>query len=153
MRGPRATLGALLLAATAACGDDPPAPPARATPPAPTRPRSRDEVATFLQIMVGYRSERFPDTFRRSASEARARADDLLEQLRAGTPMERLIAEHTDDRDDAGKPFNGGSYTIARGVTPVMPVVEKVVFSLAKGELARAPVDTGVAFLLIRRED
>lgn len=156
-RAPRPALALVLLASLASgCGGDEPGPAPGPAPapvaPAP-RPRSRDEVATFTQILVGYRSERFPDTFRRSAAEARAIADDLVAKLRAGASMERLVEQHTDDRNEEGKPFNDGTYTIARGVTPVMPAVEKAVFSLRKGEILPTPLDTGVAFLVLRRED
>jgi hypothetical protein len=68
--------------------------------------------------------------------------------------MALLVRNYTDDRDEAtGLAFNDGSYTIARFQTQVIASVRDAVFSLRAGELRPEPLDTGLAYLVIRRDD
>ena len=133
--------------ALVACGENE----APAPAPAP-RASSPEDVATISLIMVVYRSATKPE-WPRSQDEARARAEEAVRRLRAGESMETLTRELTDDVDEeTGTPFNGGTYTISRRKPGAMHAVKDVVFALKPGELMPRPVDTGLAYLVIRRE-
>jgi hypothetical protein len=143
----RAAAGALLVLALAAplagCGDAP----------APSPPRSppADGSIEFTQILVGYRVEgRTP--FLRSRSEALAFAEKALSRARAGESMQSLVEELTDDRDARGEPFNRGSYTIAKSDRRVVRVLREAILDTPVGELHPRPVDTGLAFVVFRRD-
>ena len=153
----RAAAALLALLALAGCGDgDGPAgdgPAGKRPPGAGTRgPAARKDVATFSQIMFVYRGAN-GQTFKRTRPEALALAQDMLRRIAAGEPMAVLIRNYTDDLGVDGKPFNSGSYTIARTQTQVMASVREAVFALQPGELRAEPLDTGMAFLVIRRDD
>lgn len=141
-----ASLGLALVGLASGCDDRPSAPSPPARPPSTAR-----DVATFSQIMLIYR---FPDgrTPPRSREEALALARDLLRRARGGESFDALLREHTDDRGDDGKPFNGGSYTIGRTAGAVLQVVRDTVFRLEPGEVHRAPLDTDLAVLVVRRD-
>lgn len=144
---PAVALLALLL--LAGCGDGAPPTGARRG----TRgPAARTDVATFSQIMFVYRGAD-GNVLKRTRPEALALAHEMLRRIAAGEPMSLLIRNYTDDVGDDGKPFNSGSYTIARDQARVMPVVRDAVFRLGRGELLPEPLDTGLAFLVIRRDE
>lgn len=109
-------------------------------------------MATFSQIMFVYRGAN-GQTFKRTRPEALALAQDMLRRIAAGEPMAVLIRNYTDDLGVDGKPFNSGSYTIARTQAQVMASVREAVFALQPGELRPEPLDTGMAFLVIRRDE
>ena len=134
-----AALAAILavLAALSACGDD------RAPARRPSGPAS-GESATFTQILLRY-------DVTRSKAEAKELSVKLIGRILGGERMEDLLLRYTDDRDEGGKPYNDGSYTIPRG-SAALPVVERTVFALKAGELAPDPVDTGLAYLVVRRD-
>lgn len=148
----RAAAALLALLALAGCGDgDGPA--GKRPPGAGTRgPAARKDVATFSQIMFVYRGANGM-TFKRTRPEALALANDMLRRIASGEPMAVLIRNYTDDLGVDGKPFNSGSYTIARTQTQVMASVREAVFALQPGELRAEPLDTGMAFLVIRRDE
>ena len=82
-------------------------------------------------------------------AEARARADSLLQCLRAGEDFARLVARTTDDpatRD------NGGDLGLfARGT--MLPEVERAAFAMRPGDLSQAPVKSPVGYhILLARE-
>jgi hypothetical protein len=145
LRAAAIALAALVAFLLARCGDGPQ--PSPGTP----SPSSPQDVATFAQILVVYRSDAKPD-WPRTKAQALARAKEALGRLRAGRPIEEVTAEFTDDRDASGAPFNSGTQTIRRGVTRELPVVTDRVFRLKPGELLGDPLDTGVAYVVIRRE-
>jgi hypothetical protein len=148
----RAAAALLALLALAGCGDgDGPAGP-RPVAPGPRGPGARKDVATFSQIMFVYRGAN-GQTFKRTRPEALALANDMVRRLAAGESMAALIRAYTDDLGVDGRPFNSGSYTIARHQTQVMASVREAVFALQPGELRTEPLDTGMAFLVIRRDD
>jgi hypothetical protein len=120
-------------------------------PTAPRRARPADEVVTFHQVMIGY-AVPGRTKFARSKAEAFDLAQRVLARARGGEPFDALIRAWTDDRDELGRPFNRGSYTIARRATPTLPQVKAAVFGLAPGALLPEPLDTGLAYLVIRRE-
>jgi hypothetical protein len=130
----------------------PAAPSPTSTGPAPATPSAHPDVATFSQVMLTYASKRFPN-FKRTKDDAADLAEKLIARLRDGDRMDLLIHDFTDDRDDDGKVYNSGTYTIARGRTRVMKSVESAVFGLKPGAVYPLPVDTGVAFLVIRRDN
>ena len=123
----------------------PPAPP-------PLTPRPRDEVATFSQILIGYQRPDGKSANARSHAEAETLANELVARLKAGARMEELISKYTDDRKDDGSVFNDGTYTLARKGSPALPVVKAAVFALKPGQLYPEPVETGFAFLVLRRD-
>ncbi len=148
----RAAAALLALLALAGCGDGDGPTGKRPLAPGPRGPAARKDVATFSQIMFVYRGAN-GQTFKRTRPEALALARDMLRRLAAGEPMAVLIRTYTDDLGVDGKPFNSGSYTIARTQAQVMASVREAVFALQPGELRTEPLDTGMAFLVIRRDE
>lgn len=148
----RAAAALLALLALAGCGDGDSPTGTRPPAPGPRGPAARKDVATFSQIMFVYRGAN-GQTFKRTRPEALALAQDMLRRLAAGEPMAVLIRNYTDDLGVDGKPFNSGSYTIARTQAQVMASVREAVFALQPGELRTEPLDTGMAFLVIRRDE
>ncbi|MFO0933467.1 MAG: peptidylprolyl isomerase [Planctomycetota bacterium] len=148
----RAAAALLALLALAGCGDGDGPTGTRPPAPGPRGPAARKDVATFSQIMFVYRGAN-GQTFKRTRPEALALAQDMLRRLAAGEPMAVLIRNYTDDLGVDGKPFNSGSYTIARTQAQVMASVREAVFALQPGELRTEPLDTGMAFLVIRRDE
>lgn|GEM_PF-4620248 len=149
MTRPSLAVAALLL--LAGCGDGPGPTPAGARG-AARGPAARNDVATFTQIMFVYRGANGA-TFKRTRPEALALANEMLRRIAAGEPMAMLVRNYTDDLGVDGKPFNSGSYTIYRTQPRVMPAVREAVFRLGRGELLPEPLDTGLAFLVVRRDE
>lgn len=79
-------------------------------------------------------------------AQARARADSLLERLRAGEDFEAMAARVTDDpatRD------NGGDLGVfARGA--MLREVERAAFAMRPGDLSRAPVKSSVGYHVLK---
>ena len=158
-------LGAIGLAAWLALREGPiaaPKPPGPSAVPAlpvsPRGPHGKDEVATFTQILIGYRLSptmvgKVKEPNPRSHQEAEALATRLIERLQAGEPMNALVLEFTDDRGEDGTPFNGATVTLARKASPALQVVKDAVFSLKPGELYATPIETGLALLIVRRDE
>jgi hypothetical protein len=86
----------------------------------------------------------------RSRQEAYELARALIERARKGERFETLLA-YTDDKDETGHPFNGGSYSFAQD-SPALPAVKRAAFATPVGEVAPEPVDAGTAFLVLRRD-
>jgi peptidyl-prolyl cis-trans isomerase D len=79
---------------------------------------------------------------------SRARAQDLLKQLKAGAKFEDLAKKYSEDRGSAS---NGGLYEkVERG--RMVPEFDKAAFSLPKGQLSDL-VQTSFGFHIIRVED
>jgi hypothetical protein len=138
-----AALAALLLLACGKGGGGDPA--------GTSSPRRIPTVVTFTQIWVGYATPNGPAHVTRTKAAARALAESLVARIRGGEPMDPLVRQFSDDREPGEEPFNGGSYT----KTPAQirdPEMRRVVFSLEVGETASAPVDSGIAFHVIRRD-
>jgi hypothetical protein len=140
----RAIAAALAALALLACGRDGGGAPPREGPARPT-------TVTFTQIWVGYATPGGPAHVKRSKEAALALATTLRRRVAAGEAMGPLVREFTDDREPGGEPFNDGSYTKTREQIP-HPELRRVVFSLGVGELAAEPVDSGVAYHVLRRD-
>jgi hypothetical protein len=147
VRGVPALVGlaaAVAALALLACGNgETPTP----TPPSP--PPVRPAVVTFTHVMVGYAPALA--TAKRSKAEARDLAHSILARIRGGERMEPLVLQFSDDREPGEEPFNGGSYT-KRPEDITVPELRRVVFSLAVGQLADEPVDSGYAYHVVRRD-
>jgi len=79
---------------------------------------------------------------------ARAKADDALKQLKAGTKFEDAAKKYSEDPSSK----NGGSVGwIKPGGFPV-PEVDKAAFSLAKGATSDV-INAGYAFVILRIDD
>jgi hypothetical protein len=158
-------LACLAAALLAGCGDDPGDPPpvgtgpvpavpapgeSRSPPVGPTAPAEPVRSVQITQLMLVYRTPRVPEATR-TKDEARRLARDLLDRARRGTPLDDLVAAHTDDRGDDGRPFNRGSYSLdpREERTRLLVAAAKAV---PVGELAPEPFDTGVAYLVFRRD-
>jgi hypothetical protein len=140
-------LAATALCALTACGPDAGRPPPRSGPPAPPP----DTSFEITQVLIGYRVEgRTP--FTRTRAEAYRRAQQALDRALAGEPLERLVLEMTDDRDPEGQPFNRGSYTLPKSGGPQMKVLQDAVRATPVGRVHEAPVDTGLAYVVFRRD-
>jgi hypothetical protein len=146
----RTTLVAWALALSlGACGDDPPAPtPPTATPPAPVSPRPKTYQITM--ILVRYRTPGVEDVAR-THDDAKRLATRLTDEIRAGASMESLL-RYTDDLGDDGRPFNGGSYSLRAGDPKVNAGLLALIETLEPGALAKEPYDSGLGFLVVRRD-
>ena len=89
------------------------------------------------------------DKSEEETEEARRKAEDVLEQLRAGADFEELAGEHS---EDPGNADSGGDLGwVTRG--DMVPEFEDAGFALQIGELSAAPVKTDFGFHLIRLDD
>lgn len=123
------------------------------TPPPPAvAPRSSRATVTFTQIMLLYQRDKSAPTVTRTKEESLVLARTLIDRIQKGASMESLVVEFTDDRGNDGKPFNSGSYSMARS-KPANEDIKRVAFGLDVGKLAPEPVDSGFAWHVIRRDD
>ena len=89
------------------------------------------------------------DKSEEETEEARTKADEVLEQLRAGADFEELAKEHS---EDPGNADNGGDLGwVTRG--DMVPEFEDAGFALQIGGLSAAPVKTDFGYHLIRLDD
>ena len=83
------------------------------------------------------------------AEEARAKAEEILEQLRGGADFAVMAKEHS---EDPGNADSGGDLGwVSRG--DMVPEFEEAAFALQVGELSAAPVKTEFGYHLIRADD
>ena len=136
-------LALLASAATlAGCGD---------TEPLPGRAEPSSIQITQVTLVYG-RPVKERENLLRSKEEARRLALSLIERIQAGERMESLLLRYTDDLDPVSRePTNSGTVTLAR-VTPALSSVKDVAFRLKVGELHPKPIDTGIAYLVVRRD-
>ena len=111
------------------------------------------EIASITQMLIAYRSELTAKdaSITRSKLEAHDLAFTLLERLRKGESLTKLLGAYTDDRGPDGRPFNDGVYLILRGAG-ALSIVQRAVFATARGSLCEEPIDTGFAYLIYRRD-
>ena len=89
------------------------------------------------------------DKSEEETEEARRKAEEVMEQLRAGADFEELAKEHS---EDPGNADNGGDLGwVTRG--DMVPEFEDAGFALQIGELSAAPVKTDFGYHLIRLDD
>ena len=89
------------------------------------------------------------DNSEEETEEARRKAEEVLQQLRAGADFEELAKEHS---EDPGNADNGGDLGwVTRG--DMVPAFEDAGFALQIGELSAAPVKTDFGYHLIRLDD
>jgi parvulin-like peptidyl-prolyl isomerase len=81
--------------------------------------------------------------------EAKARADSLLERLRAGEDFAELAAKVTDD--PATKDNGGDLGLFGRGT--MLPELERAAFAMRPGDLSAAPVKSSVGYHLIKARE
>lgn len=82
-------------------------------------------------------------------AEAKAKAEDLLKQLRAGADFAALVKEHSEDATSAAK---GGEFGIIRRSDRIPEEIKKVIFSLKTGEVG-GPVRQPNGFYLFRVDE
>lgn len=92
-----------------------------------------------------------PD-WKTTKEEALVIARDLIAKAKAGTPMEELVYAHTDDRGDDGKPFNRGDYSLDPRDRSTQARLIAAVERTPVGEVASTPYDSGVAWIVFRRD-
>ncbi len=85
----------------------------------------------------------------KSVDQARAKADDVLKQLKAGGDFSALAKKNS---EDAGTAKNGGSLGWVKPDAFPVPAVAKAVSSLAKGANSDV-IDAGYAFVILRLDD
>jgi hypothetical protein len=118
--------------------------------PDPAHHKGGLDSVTITQIMVAYKAAGGVTTATRTREEARRFAESLLQQIQDGTPMERLL-KFSDDLGPDGKPFNDGSYSLARN-SPARAAILKAAFDTPVGQVTPKPVDSGLAWHVIRRD-
>lgn len=106
-------------------------------------------LATPEQYRVGEQVELSHILVRGEPEEARAKAADLLEQLRAGADFEALAREHSEDPGSAAR--GGALGAIQRGQT--VPPFEEAAFALTEvGQLSEL-VESQFGFHIIRLDN
>jgi peptidyl-prolyl cis-trans isomerase C len=85
----------------------------------------------------------------RSEAEARQRADEVVQKLRAGEDFAKLVAEYS---DDATSKAAGGDFPSVRFASSYPDEVKKAVFPLDPGQVTD-PIRQVSAFYVIRVED
>ena len=85
----------------------------------------------------------------RSEAEARQRADEVAQKLKAGEDFVKLVAEYS---DDATSKAAGGDFPSVRLSSSYPEEVKKAVFALDPGQVS-APIRQVSAFYIIRVED
>lgn len=82
-------------------------------------------------------------------AETRAKAEDLLRQLRAGADFVKLVKEHSEDATSAER---GGEFGTIRRSDQIPEEIKKVIFSLKAGEVG-GPVRQPNGFYLFRVDE
>jgi parvulin-like peptidyl-prolyl isomerase len=80
---------------------------------------------------------------------AKAKAEDLLKQLRAGADFVALVKEHSEDATSAAK---GGEFGTIRRSDKIPEEIKKVIFALKPGEVG-GPVRQPNGFYLFRLDE
>jgi peptidyl-prolyl cis-trans isomerase C len=79
-------------------------------------------------------------------AEAKAKADDLVKQLRAGADFAKLAAEHSEDKESAKK---GGEYATIRRSDNYPAAIKDAIFKL-KGDEVSDPVKQPAGFYIFK---
>ncbi len=82
-------------------------------------------------------------------AEAKAKAEDLVKQLKGGADFIKLVKEHSGDAASAAK---DGDYGMIRKADPMAPDLKKAVFDAKPGEIA-GPVRQANGFYIFRIEE
>ena len=82
-------------------------------------------------------------------AEAKAKAEDLLKQLRAGADFAKLVKEHSEDATSADR---GGEFGTIRRSDQIPEEIKKVIFSLKTGEVG-GPLRQPNGFYLFRVDE
>jgi parvulin-like peptidyl-prolyl isomerase len=82
-------------------------------------------------------------------AEAKAKAEELLKQLRGGADFVALVKEHSEDPTSAAK---GGEFGIIRRSDKIPEEIKKVIFSLKTGEVG-GPVRQPNGYYLFRVDE
>jgi hypothetical protein len=102
-------------------------------------------------ILLAYKTPRLPEA-KRTREETRALAESLVRRIREGESMERLLLAHTDDRDESGEPFNGGTYSILAEGDPADSRLVALAARAPVGQVAPDLFDSGTAIVILRRD-
>ena len=105
---------------------------------------SAPELVRASHILISPR-----DSTPQADREARARADSLLERLRAGEDFADLASRVTDD--PATKENGGDLGLFGRGT--MLPEVERAAFAMRPGDLSPAPISSPVGYHLIKARE
>jgi parvulin-like peptidyl-prolyl isomerase len=84
-----------------------------------------------------------------TAEEAKAQAQDLLKQIRAGADFVQLVKEHSGDADSVAK---NGDFGVIKKSGQISGAVKSAVFAAKVGEVTE-PVRQGNGFYLFRIEE
>lgn len=126
--------------------------PAAAAAAAPAQAQAQAQQEACARILLSsYKGAALaPESITRTKEQARARADELLAQLRAGADFGKLAAQHSDAPSSA--PRAGIMGTFARDDWPeVHAALEDPLFALAVNELASAPIEAPYGYVLLQR--
>ena len=102
---------------------------------------SAPELVGASHILISPR-----DTSAAADREAKARADSLLERLRAGEDFAEMARKVS---DDPATRENGGSLDLFRRGT-MLPELESAAFAMRPGDLSAAPVRTKVGYHILK---
>ena len=159
----RSTVVVLGLAVIVACEDKGSAGPTAApsAPAAPSVPAASSSVAppptttttaapdTIIaqHVLVAYRgATRAPKGVTRTKAEAKARAQEALAKIRAGTPFEDVVKQYSDDTGSLDRMGSVGKFARDK----MDPAFSAAAFALKVGEVSE-PVETPFGFHVIKR--
>jgi len=127
--------------------------PAAAAPAAPAAllaPPDPNEACARILLRSYKGAELAPDTVTRSKEEARAAADKLLGELRAGADFAALAKQHSDAPSSA--PRDGIMGTFNREDWPeAHTALKEPLFALKVNELAAQPIEAPYGYVLLQR--
>ena len=86
---------------------------------------------------------------KRSESEARALADNVVNQLHAGADFGKLVEQYS---EDAASKAAGGDFGVIKAVSEYPAELKKAVFALKPGEISE-PIRQPTAFYIVRLEE
>jgi peptidyl-prolyl cis-trans isomerase NIMA-interacting 1 len=117
-----------------------------ATPVASSPPTPPDAIIA-QHVLVAYKSaKRAPKGVTRSKEEAKARAREACDKVRAGTPFEDVVKQYSDDLGSADRMGSLGKFRR----DAMDPAFSKAAFGLAVGQVSD-PVETPFGFHVIKR--
>ena len=134
-------------AATSAAPSPVPSPSPSPSAAASAAPAAPVDAIIAQHVLVAYKgAKRAPKGVTRSKSEAKARAQEVVAKVRAGTPFEEVVKQYS---DDAGSVDRMGSLGKFRR-DAMDPAFSAAAFALRPGEVSE-PVETPFGFHVIKR--
>jgi parvulin-like peptidyl-prolyl isomerase len=114
--------------------------------------KDRYETASISVIYISYSNNPAPPTDPKAKkplteAEAKAKAEKLSAELKAGADFAKLAQENSDDKESAAK---GGAYATIKRSENFPPAIKEAVFKLEAGQVSE-PVRQANGFYILKR--